>query len=227
MRRLLIFLTFLSAGLAHAETVAIIGTGNVGMAIGTEFAALGHTVIYGSRSPASDKTTDLVAKTGGGASAALPAAAAAEADVVVLAVPGMVTETVASGLGNLEGKIIIDATNPLVQAGDPPQFEYGVGTSNGQIVQSMHPDAFVVKAFNTIDWRRMIDPGDPAPVMPIAGDDAGAKAKVAAWVEALGIDTIDIGGIEHSRVTEQIVVLMLNNRFSAAPKYDIEFRKLD
>jgi predicted dinucleotide-binding enzyme len=63
--------------------------------------------------------------------------------------------------------------------------------------------------------------------MPIAGNDAAAKSKVAAWAREMGIDTIDIGGIQHSRVTEQIVVLMLNNRFSDGPKYAIDFRKVD
>ena len=227
MPRLVSIAILLLAGSAAAETVAVIGTGNVGMAIGTEFAGLGHTVIYGSRSPLSLKTMDLVTKTGKDASAALPADAAAKADVVVLAVPGMVTETVAGGLGDLGGKIIIDATNPLKREGEVLQFEYGVDTSNGQIVQAQHPDAFVVKAFNTISWEAMIDPGKPAPVMPLAGDSAEAKAKVAGWVQAMGIDTIDIGGIEHARVTEQLVVLMLNNRFSDEPKYEILFRKVD
>ena len=227
MSRLLFLLTFFIASLAQAETVAVIGTGNVGMAIGTEFAGLGHTVIYGSRSPLSLKTLDLVAKTGNDASAALPAEAAAKADVIVLAVPGMVTAEVAQGLGDLAGKIIIDATNPLKREGEVLQFEYGVATSNGQIVQALHPEAFVVKAFNTITWQAMIDPGKPAPVMPLAGNSSEAKAKVADWVQAMGIDTIDIGGIQHARVTEQIVVLMLNNRFSDDPKYAIDFRKLD
>ena len=217
----------LSAAAASAETVAVIGTGNVGMAIGTEFAEIGHTVIYGSRSPLSLKTMDLVTKTGKNASAALPDEAAAKADVVVLAVPGMVTGGVASGLGDLSGKIIIDATNPLKREGQVLQFEYGVDTSNGQIVQALHPDAFVVKAFNTISWETMIDPGKPAPVMPLAGNSAEAKEKVAGWVQAMGIDTIDIGGIEHARVTEQMVVLMLNNQFSDKPKYEILFRKVD
>ena len=226
MSRSLILLVFFLAGLAHAETVAVIGTGNVGMALGTEFASLGHTVIYGSRSPQSLKTRDLVAKTDKSASAALPADAAADADVIVLAVPGMVTEAVAGRLGDLAGKIIIDATNPLKREGDVLQFEYGVATSNGQIVQALHPDAFVVKAFNTIGWQAMIDPGKPAPVMPIAGNNPEAKSKVAEWARAMGIDSIDIGGIQHSRVTEQIVVLMLNNRFSDGAKYAIDFRKL-
>jgi len=228
MRRLaclaLLLLTFTAAS---AETVAVIGTGNVGMAIGTEFAGLGHTVVYGSRSPLSLKTMDLVTKTGKKASAALPDEAAAQADVVVLAVPGMVTGTVAGGLGDLSGKIIIDATNPLKREGEVLQFEYGVDTSNGQIVQALHPDAFVVKAFNTISWKKMIDPGKPAPVMPLAGDSADAKSKVAAWVETMGIDTIDIGGIEHARVTEQLAVMMLNNQLGDGPKYEVLFRKVD
>jgi predicted dinucleotide-binding enzyme len=227
MRHVLLAAILLFTTATHAETVAVIGTGNVGMAIGTEFAGLGAKVIYGSRSPLSLKTLDLVTKTGDDASAALPAEAAAQADVIVLAVPGMVTETVASELGNLSGKIIIDATNPLKREGDVLQFVYGVDTSNGQIVQALHPDAFVVKAFNTISWQKMIDPGNPSPVMPLAGNDDAAKSKVAEWVQAMGIDTIDIGGIEHSRVTEQIVVLMLNNRFSDDPKYAIDFRKVD
>ena len=222
---LVIFL--LAANAATAETVAIIGTGNVGMAIGTEFAGLGHTVIYGSRSPLSLKTMDLVTKTGKNASAALPDEAAGRADVVVLAVPGMVTGEVARGLGDLSGKIIIDATNPLKRDGEVLQFTYGVDTSNGQIVQALHPDAFVVKAFNTISWQKMIDPGKPAPVMPLAGNDADAKALVAKWVQAMGIETIDVGGIEHARVTEQLIVMTLNNQFSDKPKYEVLFRKID
>lgn len=227
VRQLLFLIVLLAASAANAETVAVIGTGNVGMAIGTEMAGLGHTVIYGSRSPLSLKTMELVSKTGTDAKAVLPAEAAEQADVIVLAVPGVVTKNVAYGLGDLSGKLIIDATNPLIFEGDPPAVSYGADTSNGQIVQSLHPGASVVKAFNTISWQQMIDPGRPRPVMPLAGNDAAAKSRVAEWVHAMGIDTVDIGGIEHSRVTEQIVVLMLNNRFADGPKYAIDFRKLD
>ena len=49
----------------------------------------------------------------------------------------------------------------------------------------------------------------------------------STWTEKKNAVTVDIGGIEHSRVTEQIVVLMLNNRFADEPKYAIEFRKID
>ena len=211
---------------AHAETVAVIGTGNVGMALGTEFGGIGHTVIYGSRSPDSEKTQALVAKTEN-ASAALPADAAAMADVVILAVPGMVTETVVKGLGDLSGKIIIDATNPLIFSGMPPVVTYGTDRSMGEIVQEAHPEAFVVKAFNTIGWQMMIDPPTPAPVIPIAGENADAKAQVSEWVNMLGIETVDVGGIYHARGTEFLVVLMLNNRFTGKEKYEMVFRKAD
>lgn len=229
LRRALIAVVILFTSSAHGETVAVIGTGNVGMAIGTEFAGLGHTIVYGSRSPLSLKTMDLVTKTGDGASAALPAEAAAQADVVVLAVPGMVTEAVATGLGDLGGKIIIDATNPLARDGDGPvlQFRHGVATSNGEILQALHPDAYVVKAFNTIPWQTMIDPGKPKPVMPLAGNNAEAKEKVAEWVQAMGIDTVDVGGIVYAGVTERLIVMTLNNQFSDEPKFDVVFRKRD
>ena len=216
----------LLAGSAHAETVAVIGTGNVGMALGTEFGGLGHTIVYGSRSPGAEKTLELVAKTEN-STATLPAAAAARADVVILAVPGMVTEMVATGLGDLSGKIIIDATNPLVFAGNPPTVTYGTERSLGEIVQDAHPDAFVVKAFNTIGWEQMIDPPVPAPVIPIAGNAAAAKQKVAAWVQAMGIDTVDIGEIHYSIITEYMVVMFLNNQFSGGPKFDLVFSKPD
>jgi len=228
LRRLFLATVFLLASAAHAETIAVIGTGNVGMALGTEFGGLGHTVIYGSRSPLSMKSLDLVAKTGKDSSAKRPAEAAAAADVIVLAIPGMVTEEVVKSLGDLSGKIIIDVTNPLVFEGDPPTVTYGTDRSLGEIVQDTHPDAYVVKAFNTINWRLMIDPPKkPAPVIPLAGDNADAKKQVAEWAHAMGLDTVDVGGIYHARVTEYIIVMMLNNSFTGKEKFDLIFQRLD
>ena len=227
MKRLTILAALLAVSLStHAETVAVIGTGNVGMALGTEFGSIGHTVIYGSREPDSEKTQALVEKTKN-ASAALPAEAAEQADVVILAVPGMVTETVVKGLGDLSGKIIIDATTPLIFPGRPPVVTYGTDRSLGEIVQDANPDAYVVKAFNTIGWPQMIDPPTPAPVIPIAGENADAKAQVTEWANMIGIETVDVGGIYHARGTEFLVVLMLNNRFTGKEKFEMVFRKIE
>ncbi|RZV35820.1 MAG: NADP oxidoreductase [Chromatiales bacterium] len=223
LQRIILSLLLVASGPVLGDTVAVIGTGNVGMALGTEFAALDHTVIYGSRSPESQKTRALVDKTPN-ASAALPAEAAARADVIVLAVPGMATESVVNALGDLSGKIIIDPTNPLIVEGDPPTFIIGTDRSLGEIVQEAHPDAFVVKAFNTINWQLMIDPPTPPPVIPLAGDNAEAKVQVAEWVRAMGLDSVDVGGIYHARATEYLIVMMLNNRFTGSEKFEVVFQ---
>ncbi len=223
----LILLLFLGAP-SLAETIAVIGTGNVGMALGTEFARQGHTIVYGSRSPLGLKALDLAKKTDGNSSTASPANAAAGDQLIVLAVPGMVIEKVVEGLGDLSGKIVIDATNPLVMD-EPMHFTYGVDSSNGEIVQAAAPGALVVKAFNTISWQSMIDPDDSdGPVsVPLAGNDQSAKDTVAKMVVKMGLEPIDLGPIEVAHWTEYGVVVALNNQFSERTKFDLLFRKID
>ncbi len=228
IRKLFLVLSlFLSTPLL-ADTIAIIGTGNVGMALGTEFAKQGHTIVYGSRSPLGLKALDLAKKTDGNASTAIPAEAAAGADVIVLAVPGMVVEEVVQRLGDLSGKLIIDATNPLVMD-EPMHFTFGVESSNGEIVQAAAPEAMVVKAFNTVTWQSMMDPeeSDGPLYVPLAGNDESAKEKVATMVVKMGLEPIDLGPIGVAHWTEYAVVVALNNQFSERANYDLVFREID
>ena len=228
IRKLVLVLSLCLATSAFAETVAVIGTGNVGMALGTGLAQQGHTIIYGSRSPLGLKALDLAKKTDGDATTATPRDAASRASIVVLAVPGMVVEEVVLSLGDLSGKLIIDATNPLVM-NEPMTFTYGVATSNGELVQAAAPDAFVVKAFNTVTWQSMINPKDSdGPLyVPLAGDDEEAKQIVAKMVVAMGLVPFDLGPIEVSHWTEFGVVVGLNNRFSERANYDLVFRTIE
>jgi len=174
------------------------------------------------------KALDLAKKTQGDASTATPSAAASAAEIVVLAVPGMAVEDVVKGLGNLAGKIVIDATNPLVMD-EPMVFRYGVATSNGEIVQAAAPDAFVVKAFNTISWPSMISPEDSeGPLyVAIAGNHPAAKEKVAGMVTAMGLVPFDLGPIEVAHWTEYAAVVALNNQFSARQNFELVFRATD
>jgi hypothetical protein len=96
-----------------AETIAVIGTGNVGGALGPQFAKLGHEIIYGSRDPQRANVQELVAQTGNGATAMLPDDAARDADIVVIAVPWANAEAAVKSLGDLSGKIILDPTNAV------------------------------------------------------------------------------------------------------------------
>ena len=227
-RKLLLVLLFLVSGPLLADTIAIIGTGNVGMALGTEFGLQGHTIVYGSRSPLGLKALDLAKQTDGNSSTATPREAAAGAEVIVLAVPGMVVEEVVRHLGDLSGKLIIDATNPLVMD-EPMHFTFGVESSNGEIVQAAAPEALVVKAFNTVTWQSMINPDDSdGPLyVPLAGNDAPAKEKVAKMVAKMGLEPIDLGPIGVAHWTEYSVVIALNNEFSGRANYDLVFREID
>lgn len=76
-------------------------------ALAPRFAELGHTVIFGSRSPDRDEVRELVRRAGENASAATPAEAASQADIVMLNVPWSVAEEVAMSLGDLSGKIVL------------------------------------------------------------------------------------------------------------------------
>ncbi|MDJ0918468.1 MAG: NAD(P)-binding domain-containing protein [Woeseiaceae bacterium] len=216
-------LMLISAGsIAIADTIAVIGTGQVGSALGPEFAAQGHDIVYGSRNPDSQKVKDLIAKTPGNAAAKLPKDAATGADIVVLAVPGLMVEEIVRGLGDLSGKIIIDPTNPLT--GDwSTEIGHGVSTSNGRIIQDAAPDAFVVKAFSTLNWRQMIEPGGDISI-PLVGDSAEAKEKVAEIVSAMDLHPIDVGDIDNARWVEGMTVLLLNNRIAGRPHFELHLR---
>ena len=224
--RVLACLLFLAQPVA-AETIAIIGTGNVGGALGPEFAAQGHTIIYGSRNPSSDRVKALVTRTGDGASATTLANAARDAGIVVLAVPGMLVAEITQGLGDLSGKIIIDPTNPLERTEDG--LAHGVTTSNAEIIQEVAPAAYVVKAFNSLNWRTMVDPdssGGPVSI-PLAGNDDDAKATVAALVEGMGLEAIDVGSVENAHWIEGMLILWINNRYrdNGRPSFDYHLRK--
>jgi predicted dinucleotide-binding enzyme len=211
---------------AFADTIAVIGTGEVGGALGPEFAEQGHTIVYGSRNPERSKVMDLVEKTGELASATTPAEAAAQADIVVLAVPGLLVEEITKSLGDLSGKIIIDPTNPLERRMN--RLEHAVDTSNAEIIQAAAPGAYVVKAFNTLNWRTMVDPasaGGPVSI-PLVGDNGRAKDTVAELVTGMGLEPIDVGPLRDARWVEGMLILWINNRFGGKrPSFDYHLRR--
>ena len=209
---------------ATAETIAVIGTGNVASALGPGFAQQGHEIVYGSREPSRADVLELVANTGNMATATSQADAVAQADIVVLAVPGNVAQDVAANLGDLSGKIVIDPTNQVAPA-DDGFMSHTSATSNAEDIQAMHPGALVVKAFNTLNYQQMIDPsssGGPVSI-PLAGNDADAKATVAALAEGMGLEPVDIGSVRFAHVLEGMLAIWVNARRSGTP-YDYHLR---
>ena len=190
------------------ETIAVIGTGRMGSAFGANFAGLGHPVIFGSRDIAKSSVGELLAKVRG-ATVATPIAAAAAAQIVVLAVPWGGAEDAIEALGDLTGKIVIDATNALNFTKDG--MEMAVSSSGGELIQGWLPGAHVVKAFNTVGFFVIADPKviDGPVAVFLAGNNDNAKRRVSELVTAMGFQPVDVGAIRNSRPLESMSILYM------------------
>lgn len=196
--------------------IGILGSGEVGQKLGDAFIATGHTVKIGTRSP--EKLSAWVAGHGGKASAGSFSDAASFGEIVVLATlwdgtPGAIK---AAGAGNFTGKIVVDVTNPLdFSKGMPPHLALGHNDSAGETVQRLLPDARVVKAFNIVGNTHMFRPDFPGgpPTMFFCGNDGPAKKSVEEILDAFGWESVDIGGIEGSRLLEPLAMLWIMHYF--------------
>ena len=188
--------------------VGILGSGVVGQALARGFADRGHDVRIGSRSP--EKLADFAAETGVGTGSFEQTADHGQLLVLATAGQGTLEAIDLVGAQRLAGKVVIDATNPLVFAeGAPPGLFVGTDDSLGEQVQRAAPDARVVKCFNIITAGAMVDPqlDDGPPTMFIGGDEAQAKKTVIDVLHAFGWpDVVDLGGIDASRMLEPIAL---------------------
>ena len=193
--------------------VGILGTGDVGRALGKGFAALGHEVRMGSREARNEKAVAWAKDAGAGASAGSFADAASFGEVIVLATLGVANESALrmAGTRAFHRKVVIDTTNPLdFSSGMPPKLAISGNDSGGERVQKLLPDALVVKAFNTVGNAAMFRPDFPGgpPDMFIAGNSDEAKQKVTAIIKDFGWGAVhDLGGIEASRYLEAMCLV--------------------
>jgi len=191
--------------------IGILGTGDVGRALGRGFIALGHEVKMGARSAGHEKALEWVAEVGEGASEGTFADAARFGEMLVMATLGVANPEAVemAGAEAFAGKILIDATNPLdFSKGFPPTLAIAGNDSAGETLQRLLPRAKVVKAFNTAGNRHFFRPKfqDGPPDMFIAGNDAEAKNKVADLLADFGWGTVDIGDITGARALEAMCI---------------------
>ena len=178
-------------------SIAILGAGNMGKGLAKRISAAGEDVVLAARD---QKKTAETAKAIGARVKAAPTAAAAAADLIILAVPYTEAAAALGGAGDLAGKVIVDITNAV-----GPNMSMAVtgNTSAAEEIQKEAGKASVVKAFNTI-FARFFDEtfaADPPQVF-YCGDNAAAKEKVAALIRQIGFEPVDAGPLENARQLE-------------------------
>jgi len=197
--------------------IGVFGTGMVGETIGSKLVALGHEVKMGSRTATNDKALAWVKKAGAKASTGTFADAAAFGEMVFVCVAGGgALDAVRAGAKGLDGKVVVDVTNPLdFSKGMPPTLFVATSDSLGEQIQRELPKSHVVKSLNTINCNVMVEPsrvpGDHD--VFVSGNDAGAKTKVrqvlTEWFGWKKENVIDLGDITTARGTECYLMLWL------------------
>jgi len=190
--------------------IGVLGSGDVGRVLAAGFVGLGHEVKAGSRDP--QKLQAWADAAGTQASTGTFEEAARFGDILVLAMLGSAAESAIrlGGIDHFDGKVVIDATNPLSFApGKPPALFVGHTDSLGEQIQRLVPKAKVVKCFNTVGNANMINPQFPGgpPDMFLCGNDEDAKKIVGQICRHFGWGVIDIGGIEGSRHLEPMCLV--------------------
>jgi hypothetical protein len=191
--------------------VGVLGSGVVGQVLADGLLKHGHQVMRGSRDPS--KLAAWKAHHGAHAHTGTLAEAARFGFLVILAVKGSAAvEAVAACGAELDGKAVLDATNPIADA--PPQdgvlrFFTGPNDSLMERLQARAPAARFVKAFSCVGNALMVDPKLPGgpPTMFICGNDEASKAVVHGVLEQFGWETADMGKVEAARAIEPLCML--------------------
>jgi len=179
--------------------IGIIGAGSMGGPLGRLLAEAGHQVIYSARNP--DQLMDLVRDAAPRATAGYADAAAHFGEVVVLAVPPGAVPELGEEIGHLlQGKIVIDLTNPRLDREGPitnEWLEMGTGLAMAQYL----PGTRMVKAFNTLGAFMFASAHRDGELIgvPIAGDDEAARAIVAQLVSDAGFEPVVVGPLDRAK----------------------------
>ena len=185
--------------------VAVIGTGRMGRGFATALAPH-HEVIVGSRDP--DRASKAASTTGAARGAGY-AEAAADAEVVILAVPWEAMDETLGQLGELDGTVVVDVSFPYRKAEREALAQKG--SSTAEQVQRRLPGARVVKGWNHVHAQHLTAPevdGIAASVL-LAGDDPAAKQVVFALARDMGFHPVDVGLLRATRELERLVGMML------------------
>jgi predicted dinucleotide-binding enzyme len=191
--------------------VGVLGSGDVAKVLASGFLKHGHEVMMGTRTNA--KLAEWQKQNPKGKVGHFPDAAKF-GELIVLAVKGNAAAEalLAAGSKNLDGKTVIDATNPITDT--PPTngvltFFTSLDESLMERLQREFPTVRFVKAFNSVGNTRMVNPQFRAgkPTMFICGNDEAAKQIVKDVLDQFGWETEDMGKMEAARAIEPLCML--------------------
>ncbi len=200
-----------------SHRIAVLGAGVVGVNLARRFAELGHSVVFGARNPDSDKVRAAL-EVVGGSTVASHADAVAGADLAIIAVPFAAVDDIVAAIGDPGGTVLVDATN-TVGAALPDGVDH-----IAELIHAAHPDAAVVKAFNTIGAEAFLDPtvGGQRYFLPIAGPEPAAEL-VRELAESMGFDALVVGDISSAGMLEDFARLWIHLAFRTGLGRDFGF----
>lgn len=176
--------------------IGILGAGNVGAALGARLAEVGYEVRFGVRTPAAPNESKI-------------ADVAAWAEALFVAVPAAAAVDAVRAAGDLDGKIVVDCTNPV---GPGPRWAPPPAGSMAAAIAAASPGARVVKGWNTFGaehHRTATIAGGPVDVL-LAGDDAAAKQALARLARRAGFRPLDAGGLANAALLEAQALLWIH-----------------
>jgi len=199
-------------------TIAVLGTGMVGIEIATRLIKNGHQVMIGSRSADNEIAKKWVLKMGDNAhNGTFKHAANFAENMIFNCTKGEFVFDVLESIGDtsLSNKILIDVSNPLdFSKGMPPTLSICNNTSQGEQIQELYPETNVIKALNTMNCYIMLNPakveGDHS--VFISGNDIASKVSMKKLLNTFGWkdkNIIDLGDITTARGTEMLLPIWL------------------
>jgi predicted dinucleotide-binding enzyme len=201
--------------------IAVIGSGNIGGRLATVWALKGHRVILGTRNPAEEKIKKLIASNPTKISAGTVELASRSAEVILLAVPASNAYAVSKQLGEVKGKVIIDAMNAVFRKPEPY-------TRTSEAITAATGSDHIVKCFNSVGAENIDNPvyGNDRADMLLCGNYASDKAIVRKLAEDCGFNVYDIGGLDKEPLTEQTALLWASLATGAGLGRNIAFKVL-
>jgi len=184
--------------------IGIIGSGNVGGALAQQWVKAGHTVLIGAQFPLSDKNISLATQIGEDRFAVIENAVK-QSDVILIATPPTAILEIIEKMGDVSGKVIIDATNSIGKIPEPYQTVYHA--------LSDKTDAEIVKCFNTTGFENMLNPiyNGEAIDMFMAGESDEAKTIALQLSTDAGFGScIDFGKSDKVELLEKFALSWIN-----------------